>query len=196
MVIPGSARVGFLGDSGDSSGFVDEPSPMALPATPLSASSSISEGWKYSSQKILWKLKPKYMHFSHASSTSASSSTDSAWRSQDSATWRSVDGSEVVLRGSRLETLSAAERAALRSVATATLARMLPGISLHRQKDAFQTLRMKRQKLMKATRLGIGGSEVTRRPSSCSTDDERRSVFGAPLSAALEWERGQDAESR
>lgn len=44
-----------------------------------SSFSSHSDGWKYSSQKLLWKLKPRYINFSHASSTS--SSTDSAWKS-------------------------------------------------------------------------------------------------------------------
>nr|pir hypothetical protein C01F4.2 - Caenorhabditis elegans [Caenorhabditis elegans] len=101
------------------------------PNVPLSASSSHSEGWKYSSQKLLWKLKPKYA-YSHASSTS--SSTDSAWKSLDSMTWRSVDGAEVVLRGARLENLSEIERSALQLLAAQRLTKMLPGVNLGKPK--------------------------------------------------------------
>ncbi|VDM71675.1 unnamed protein product [Strongylus vulgaris] len=66
------------------------------PSVPLSASSH-SDGWKYSSQKLLWKLKPRYINFSHASSTS--SSTDSAWKSLEAPKFAAIGGTaSLILR--------------------------------------------------------------------------------------------------
>ena len=117
------------------------------PCVPLSASrysipfplikeiffSSQSEGWKYNSQRLLFKLKAHRLGyiagFSHTSSTS--SSTDSAWKSLDSQTWRhSLDDKEITLRGAQLETICDTERHALQVIAMQRLAKTLPGISL------------------------------------------------------------------
>ncbi|CAB3407437.1 unnamed protein product [Caenorhabditis bovis] len=156
------------------------------PSVPLSASSSHSEGWKYSSQKLLWKLKPRYINFSHASSTS--SSTDSAWKSLDSMTWRSVDGAEVVLRGARLENLSEIERSALHLLALQRLARLLPGVNLGKPK----VLRQKRQKLVKSNRAPTM-SDVQRRASGVP---EENRVFGVSLAMCMMNEKRLDQESR
>uniref|UniRef100_A0A8R1I429 Rho-GAP domain-containing protein n=1 Tax=Caenorhabditis japonica TaxID=281687 RepID=A0A8R1I429_CAEJA len=157
------------------------------PNVPLSASSSHSEGWKYSSQKLLWKLKPKYA-YSHASSTS--SSTDSAWKSLDSMTWRSVDGVEIVLRGARLENLSEIERSALQLLAAQRLAKMLPGVNLGKPK----ALRQKRQKLVKSNRTPTV-ADVQRRASGTPCPEEKR-VFGVSLAMCMMNEKRLDQESR
>ncbi|CCD62430.1 Rho-GAP domain-containing protein [Caenorhabditis elegans] len=157
------------------------------PNVPLSASSSHSEGWKYSSQKLLWKLKPKYA-YSHASSTS--SSTDSAWKSLDSMTWRSVDGAEVVLRGARLENLSEIERSALQLLAAQRLTKMLPGVNLGKPK----ALRQKRQKLVKSNRTPTV-ADVQRRASGTPMPEEKR-VFGVSLAMCMLNEKRLDQESR
>ncbi|VDK43776.1 unnamed protein product, partial [Cylicostephanus goldi] len=154
------------------------------PSVPLSASSH-SDGWKYSSQKLLWKLKPRYINFSHASSTS--SSTDSAWKSLDSFTWRSVDGAEVVLRGARLEALSEIERSALRLVALQRLAVLLPGVSLAKPK----AIRQKRQKLLKPNKA-LNAAEGNRRVGGYT---EKR-LFGVSLVTCMQNERRLDLESR
>ncbi|CAD6184313.1 unnamed protein product [Caenorhabditis auriculariae] len=198
-------ETGRLRGSRESSGFHDshdafdgaEEVPQAMtapvsPSVPLSASSSHSDGWKYSSQKLLWKLKPRYINFSHASSTS--SSTDSAWKSLDSTTWRSVDGAEVVLRGARLETLSEIERSALQVLAAQRLGRLLPGVSVGKPKDPLAALRQKRQKLVKSTRT-LTVTEAIRRPSSSSTSDDKR-VFGVSLAKCMQNEKRLDQESR
>ncbi|CAI2307441.1 unnamed protein product [Caenorhabditis sp. 36 PRJEB53466] len=175
------------------------------PNVPLSASSSHSEGWKYSSQKLLWKLKPKYA-YSHASSTS--SSTDSAWKSLDSMTWRSVDGAEVVLRGARLENLSEIERSALQLLAAQRLGKMLPGVSLGKPKggrssevqvtrlilDPLSALRQKRQKLVKSNRTPTV-ADVQRRASGTPCPEEKR-VFGVSLAMCMVNEKRLDQESR
>ncbi|CAL2029762.1 unnamed protein product [Caenorhabditis brenneri] len=161
------------------------------PNVPLSASSSHSEGWKYSSQKLLWKLKPKYA-YSHASSTS--SSTDSAWKSLDSMTWRSVDGAEVVLRGARLENLSEIERSALQLLAAQRLIKMLPGVNLGKPKDPLSALRQKRQKLVKSNRTPTV-ADVQRRASGTPMPEEKR-VFGVSLAMCMMNEKRLDQESR
>ncbi|VDO42576.1 unnamed protein product [Haemonchus placei] len=182
---------GRLRDSRESSGFddshdlLDEALPQAMtapvsPSVPLSASSSHSDGWKYSSQKLLWKLKPRYINFSHASSTS--SSTDSAWRSLDSVTWRSLDGVEVVLRGARLESLSEIERGALRLVALQRLAVLLPGVNLLKPRDPLTAIRQKRQKLLKPNK-SQNAFDGSRRPSGHSMDTGEKRLFGVSLSA-------------
>ncbi|KIH54704.1 hypothetical protein ANCDUO_15147 [Ancylostoma duodenale] len=58
-------------------------------------------------------------------------------KKEDSVTWRSVDGAEVVLRGARLEALSEIERGALRLVALQRLAVLLPGVTLAKPKGIF-----------------------------------------------------------
>ncbi|ULU10630.1 hypothetical protein L3Y34_014716 [Caenorhabditis briggsae] len=161
------------------------------PNVPLSASSSHSEGWKYSSQKLLWKLKPKYA-YSHASSTS--SSTDSAWKSLDSMTWRSVDGAEVILRGARLENLSEIERSALQLLAAQRLTKMLPGLNLGKPKDPLSALRQKRQKLVKSNRTPTV-ADVQRRASGTPMPEEKR-VFGVSLAMCMMNEKRLDQESR
>ncbi|CAI4230204.1 unnamed protein product [Auanema sp. JU1783] len=197
---------GHLRDSRDSSGFdgshdqLDDMLPQAMtapvsPSVPLSASSSQSDGWKYSSQKILWKLRPRYIGgFSHNSSTS--SSTDSAWKSLDSSTWRhSLDDKEIILRGLQMETLSDVERSALQSVAQQRLAKLLPGVSLSKSKDPLSVLRQKRQKLIKTSRtLTVG--DVSRRPSGSSADGEEKRLFGVSLIDCMQNERRLDLESR
>ncbi|KAK6730128.1 hypothetical protein RB195_006909 [Necator americanus] len=195
---------GRLRDSRESSGFddshdlLDDALPQAMtapvsPSVPLSASSSHSDGWKYSSQKLLWKLKPRYINFSHASSTS--SSTDSAWKSLDSVTWRSVDGAEVVLRGTRLEALSEIERGALRLVALQRLAVLLPGVSLLKPKDPLTAIRQKRQKLLKPNKA-INVTEGNRRTSGYIIDPAENRLFGVSLVACMQNERRLDLESR
>uniref|UniRef100_A0A915C0Q7 Rho-GAP domain-containing protein n=1 Tax=Parascaris univalens TaxID=6257 RepID=A0A915C0Q7_PARUN len=195
------SRSGERGDSHESSGFADSrdddsdlptctTAPVS-PCVPLSARSSVSEGWKYS-QRLLWKLKPRYMNFSHASS--ASSSIDSAWRSVDSTTWKSTDGSEIHLKGSRLERLSEIERQALQVIAIQRLNRLLPGVQIGKPKDPIPTLRQKRQKFLKA-RGTLNVCETSRRASGSSTDDERK-VFGISLLAAVENDRRLDSELR
>ncbi|VDM24925.1 unnamed protein product [Toxocara canis] len=202
-------RSGERGDSHESSGFADSrdddtdvpisaTAPVS-PCVPLSASrqeriqfiNSVSEGWKYS-QRLLWKLKPRYVNFSHASS--ASSSIDSAWRSLDSTTWKSTDGAEIHLKGTRLERLSEIERQALQAIAVQRLNRMLPNVQVGKPKDPVSTLRQKRQKFLKA-RGTLNISETNRRASGSSTDDERK-VFGISLLAALENDRKLDSELR
>ncbi|EPB78850.1 RhoGAP domain protein [Ancylostoma ceylanicum] len=208
---------GRLRDSRESSGFddshdlLDDALPQAMtapvsPSVPLSASSH-SDGWKYSSQKLLWKLKPRYINFSHASSTS--SSTDSAWKSLDSVTWRSVDGAEVVLRGARLEALSEIERGALRLVALQRLAVLLPGVSLVKPKDPLIAIRQKRQKLLKPNKA-LNAAEVNRRASGYSVDSGQfmepmslgtgrsgdKRLFGVSLVTCMQNERRLDLESR
>ncbi|CAJ0594420.1 unnamed protein product [Cylicocyclus nassatus] len=194
---------GRLRDSRESSGFddshdlLDDALPQAMtapvsPSVPLSASSH-SDGWKYSSQKLLWKLKPRYINFSHASSTS--SSTDSAWKSLDSFTWRSVDGAEVVLRGARLEALSEIERSALRLVALQRLAVLLPGVSLAKPKDPLLAIRQKRQKLLKPNKA-LNAAEGNRRVSGYSVDAAEKRLFGVSLVTCMQNERRLDLESR
>ncbi|KAK6046567.1 hypothetical protein COOONC_15928 [Cooperia oncophora] len=183
-------RKGRLRDSRESSGFDDshdllDEAPQAMtapvsPSVPLSASSH-SDGWKYSSQKLLWKLKPRY--FSHASSTS--SSTDSAWRSLDSVTWRSLDGTEVVLKGTRLEALSEIERGALRLVALQRLAVLLPGVNLLKPRDPLTAIRQKRQKLLKPNK-SQNALDATRRPSGCSMDAGEKAQLFARTSLAAD----------
>ncbi|KAK5979348.1 Rho-GAP domain-containing protein [Trichostrongylus colubriformis] len=163
------------------------------PSVPLSASSSHSDGWKYSSQKLLWKLKPRYINFSHASSTS--SSTDSAWRSLDSVTWRSLDGAEVVLRGARLEALSEIERGALRLVALQRLAVLLPGVSLLKPRDPLMAIRQKRQKLLKPNK-SQNALDASYRSSGYSVDTGEKRLFGVSLAACMQNERRLDLENR
>ncbi|WKX88981.1 hypothetical protein Q1695_008546 [Nippostrongylus brasiliensis] len=197
------SSAGRLRDSRESSGFddshdlLDEAVPQAMtapvsPSVPLS-SSSHSDGWKYSSQKLLWKLKPRYINFSHASSTS--SSTDSAWKSLDSVTWRSVDGAEVVLRGARLEALSEIERGALRLVALQRLAVLLPGVSFLKPKDPLIAIRQKRQKLLKPNKAH-STSDGSRRSSGYSMDTGEKRLFGVSLVACMQNEKRLDLESR
>ncbi|KAF1771082.1 hypothetical protein GCK72_002907 [Caenorhabditis remanei] len=187
--VAGTSAHGGVADSSTSSSTHHNYSMTApvSPNVPLSASSSHSEGWKYSSQKLLWKLKPKYA-YSHASSTS--SSTDSAWKSLDSMTWRSVDGAEVVLRGARLENLSEIERSALQLLAAQRLLKMLPGVNLGKPK----ALRQKRQKLVKSNRTPTV-ADVQRRASGTPMPEEKR-VFGVSLAMCMMNEKRLDQESR
>ncbi|VDK41761.1 unnamed protein product [Anisakis simplex] len=195
------SRSSERGDSHESSGFADSrdddtdiPSSCTAPVSPcvpLSASSSVSEGWKYS-QRLLWKLKPRYVNFSHASS--ASSSLDSAWRSLDSTTWKSTDGTEVHLKGTRLEMLSEIERQTLQVFALQKLNRMLPNVQIGKPKDPISVLRQKRQKFLKA-RGALNVGETNRRASGSSTDDERK-IFGISLLMAIENDRRLDDELR
>ncbi|VDM61539.1 unnamed protein product [Angiostrongylus costaricensis] len=199
-----------LRDSRESSGFDDSPEifddavpqAMTAPASPSNCNNRSQrpnvvltilfrcnlEGWKYSSQKLLWKLKPRYINFSHTSSTS--SSTDSAWKSMDSVTWRSVDGTEVVLCGTRLETLSEIERGALRLVALQRLSVLLPGSSIFKPK----AIRQKRQKLLR-TNKALNMCEGSRRAGGYSVDNETR-LFGVSLVTCMKNERRLDLESR
>ncbi|PAV63486.1 hypothetical protein WR25_01440 [Diploscapter pachys] len=173
LSIPRHYYLTRLRDSRESSGFHDDPResfdpsgsssdvlpphPMTAPVSPnvpLSASSSHSDGWKYSSQKLLWKLKPKYINFSHASSTS--SSTDSAWKSL--------------------------------AISITRLQKLLPGVSVVKQKDPLSALRQKRLKLVKSAKTGekAYSSDGQRRPSG-STQDTR--VFGVSLIDCMENEK-------
>ncbi|KAJ1346319.1 hypothetical protein KIN20_001076 [Parelaphostrongylus tenuis] len=185
-----------LRDSRESSGFddshevFDDVVPQAMtapvsPSVPISGNRSNLEGWKYSSQKLLWKLKPRYINFSHTSSTS--SSTDSAWKSLDSVTWRSVDGTEVVLCGARLEALSEIERGALRQVALQHLSVLLPGTSIFKPKDPLTAIRQKRQKLLR-TNKALNVCEGTRRSGGYSVDTDTR-LFGVSLVACMQNEK-------
>ncbi|CAI5439071.1 unnamed protein product [Caenorhabditis angaria] len=190
----GSSNVG--GSCGGGSCGVGVEQSMTAPVSPnvpLSASSSHSDGWKYSSQKLLWKLKPKYMNFSHASSTS--SSTDSAWKSLDSMTWRSLEGMELVLRGTRLENLSEIERSALQIVAAQRLTKLLPGVNFGKPKDHLSALRQKRQKLVKANRAPTV-ADVQRRASGTPCPPEDKRVFGVSLAMCMLNEKRLDLESR
>ncbi|KJH52916.1 RhoGAP domain protein [Dictyocaulus viviparus] len=195
---------GPLRDSRESSGFsdsheiFDDVMPQAMtapvsPSVPLSNSRTNLEGWKYSSQKLLWRLKPRYINFSHNSSTS--SSIDSAWKSLDSVTWRSVDGAEVVLCGARLEELSEIERGALRLVALQRLSVLLPVTNLLKPKDPLTAIRQKRQKLLKPNKAS-NVSEGYRRIGGYSVDTAEKRLFGVSLVACMQNERRLDLESR
>ncbi|PIO54310.1 hypothetical protein TELCIR_24330, partial [Teladorsagia circumcincta] len=87
----------------------------------------------------------------------------------DSVTWRSLDGAEVVLRGTRLEALSEIERGALRLVALQRLAVLLPGVNLLKPRDPLTAIRQKRQKLLKPNK-SQNALDANRRPSGCSMD--------------------------
>uniref|UniRef100_A0A158P9I5 Rho-GAP domain-containing protein n=1 Tax=Angiostrongylus cantonensis TaxID=6313 RepID=A0A158P9I5_ANGCA len=113
---------------------------------------------------------------------------------QDSVTWRSVDGTEVVLCGTRLETLSEIERGALRLVALQRLSVLLPGSSIFRPKDPLTAIRQKRQKLLR-TNKALNVCEGSRRAGGYSVDNETR-LFGVSLVACMQNERRLDLESR
>lgn len=127
---------------------------------------------------------------------------------QDSMTWRSVDGAEVVLRGARLENLSEIERSALQLLAAQRLAKMLPGVNLGKPKgrsrrevqvtrlilDPLSALRQKRQKLVKSNRTPTV-ADVQRRASGTPCPEEKR-VFGVSLAMCMMNEKRLDQESR
>uniref|UniRef100_A0A914X5Q7 Rho-GAP domain-containing protein n=1 Tax=Plectus sambesii TaxID=2011161 RepID=A0A914X5Q7_9BILA len=178
----GESRIssGYAGDAMTSSR--DELDEVAdTPATGAPSSAS-SDGRK--PPRFIWK------RFHLNPSASSASSTDSAWKSLDSFTWRSVDGSEFHLRGTRLESLSEIERQALQKIAVVRLNKLLPGVNISRPKDSI-ALKQKRHKLIKS-----GRSHTVNILDKKHSANDPKPVFGISISECLQNDLRLETEQR